>query len=593
MLRGGTLRVGIARYPGDLLFYNELWGTAALDPTLTGFLDSWELFRCCVARTLLSYPGRPTRQDGAIAQPDLAATMPEVSPDGLTWTFRLRPGLHYGPPLEDVEIQAHDIIRALERAILQGPNSFLYSVVDGFDAFAAGDEDFIAGLEAPDNRTLRVHLVEPTGDLGDRFAMPITAPIPPNPDDPGARLGVATGHDDGYGGFLVSSGPYMVEGSESLTFASPPEEQRPASGFVPGTSIVLVRNPSWDAETDPFRGAYPDRIEISFHASVEEAARALDARRIDLVFSGQRPPQAPPSQIEAYAGDPTKGFISIEPADTLQAIWMNLAVPPLDDVHVRKAMNLVVDKAKLQEILGGPDVGQIIGHIGLNSMENDLLLNYDPYGAPGQAGDVEAARREMSLSAYDRDGDGVCDTAECEGLLALAHDDPIFGASIADQLAADMRQIGIDLRVELMETGALFERVFDPTDQVPLVLTLAWFKALQNASDWFDGLFSSLEEGKNFSSLGASAEQLAGWGYPVTEVPNVDARIDSCLIQTGPSQLRCWADLDQYLMESVVPWVPYVVFNMINIVPARIGRFSFDQAASMPALDQIALAAPS
>jgi peptide/nickel transport system substrate-binding protein len=365
--RGGTLRVGIARYPGEVPFTNELWGPAALDPSLTGFLDSGELFRCCLARTLLSFPGRPTRQDGAIPVPDLAAGMPEVSADGLTWTFRLRPGLRYGPPLEDVVIRSQDFIRALERATLS-PNSFLFSVVEGFDAFAAGEADSIVGLEAPDDRTLRVRLVEPIGDVGVRLSLSAAAPIPPKPEDPTARLGVAEGHDDGYGRVLVSSGPYMVEGSQAIDFTARAQDQDPASGFRPGTSIVLVRNPSWEPDTDPFRGAYVDRIEISFHDSIEASARSLDEGRIDLVFSGERPPQAPLSQVEAYRNDPTKGFASIEPIDTLQAVWMNLAVPPLDDIHVRKAMNLVVDQAALQEILGGPDIGQITGHIGLNSL---------------------------------------------------------------------------------------------------------------------------------------------------------------------------------------------------------------------------------
>lgn len=99
--RGGTLLVGVVRYPSGDPVGTELWGPLALDPSLSFFLDSVELFRCCLARTLLSYPGRPTREEGAILQPDLAESMPEVSLDGLTWTFRLREGLHYGPPLAE------------------------------------------------------------------------------------------------------------------------------------------------------------------------------------------------------------------------------------------------------------------------------------------------------------------------------------------------------------------------------------------------------------------------------------------------------------------------------------------------------------
>jgi len=57
----------------------------------------------------------------------------------------------------------------------------------------------------------------------------------------------------------------------------------------------------------------------------------------------------------------------------------------------------------------------------------------------------------MSQSAYDRDGDGVCEAASCDGLFALAHFDRAFdGGTIAEQIAEDLRQIGIRLRVELV-----------------------------------------------------------------------------------------------------------------------------------------------
>ena len=84
---------------------------------------------------------------------------------------------------------------------------------------------------------------------------------PSEPSDPDAVLGVAEGHTTNYGRVLVSSGPYMFEGSENLDFSVPAKDQEPVSGYVPGRSIVLVRNPSYDPATDGLRPAYPDRIE--------------------------------------------------------------------------------------------------------------------------------------------------------------------------------------------------------------------------------------------------------------------------------------------------------------------------------------------
>ena len=587
---GGVLRVGVGLFPTDVDpsvevdFFNELRGPAALDPALTGYIDSLELFRCCLARTLMAFPGLPTRDGGGISQPDLASGMPEVSDDGLTWTFQLKPGIHYGPPLEDVEVAAADIIRGLERAAMGSNGEFFFGVIQGYPEFVAGEADTITGLEAPDNLTLRIHLTAPSGDLADRMSNPQSAPIPPLPNNPAAGLGTASGHDGGYGGFLVSTGPYMLAGSEDLDFGLPPDEQQPASGWQPGTSISLVRNPSWSAAEDPLRGAHVDGIELIFeHETLDEVARALDEGEIDLVWYTDRPPQAPAAQVEAYRSDPAQGFVSVEPADAMQAIWINVAVPPFDDIHVRRAMNLVIDKAAIQAIEGGPDIANVVGHIGLNSQEDDLLLDYDPYGSAGNAGDVEAARAEMALSRYDTDGDGLCDDPVCGSPAAYVHDNPLYAAP-GSLIADDFESIGILLDVRTVPAGDLYGLMFDLSTQTPASLTVGWQKAFPNASDWFLQFVAG-----GPTALGLSPEELADLGYAVTEVPSVDDRIGACLAELDDAQRRCWADLDQHLMENVIPWVPYVEWNMTNVVPARITHYSFSQSTTLPALDQIAL----
>ena len=73
------------------------------------------------------------------------------------------------------------------------------------------------------------------------------------------------------------------------------------------------------------------------------------------------------------------------------------------------------------------------------------------------------------------------------------------------------------------------------------------------------------------------------------DVPGVDDRIDACLFELGEAQLRCWANLDQYLMEDVVPWVPTLSDVHVQVIPSRIARYSYDQFGDLPALDQIAL----
>ena len=127
-----------------------------------------------------------------------------------------------------------------------GYSSYYDPVIAGASEFASGQATHVAGLEAPDARTLIVRLNEPNGELGHLFALPATAPIPALPGDPAARFGIATGLEEGFGRRIVASGPYMYEGSERLDFRRP--RRRPATG--PGLRAERVP----DARPQPVVG---------------------------------------------------------------------------------------------------------------------------------------------------------------------------------------------------------------------------------------------------------------------------------------------------------------------------------------------------
>lgn len=95
--------------------------------------------------------------------------------------------------------------------------------------------------------------------------------------------------------------------------------------------------------------------------------------------------------------------------------------------------------------------------------------------------------------------------------------------------------------------------------------------------------------GSNVSLVGATTNQLEDWGYPGATVPSVDDRIGRCLPLTGRSQVECWAQIDQALMETIVPWVPYALHAHSYVVSGRITNFALDQFTAQASLDQIAL----
>ncbi len=598
---GGTLRIVL---PGDQLEWGRFiiadGDPGAIDPHLDAFAayDTWELLRCCLARTLLSNNGRSTEEGGVRMHPDLAAELPEISADGLSWTFRLKAGLHYAPPLKDVEIIAADLIRGFHR--LMSPAlaeaSFArttYSDIVGAEAYLAGQAASISGLESPDRHTLVIRLVKPAGDLGARLAIPLPIPIPASPSDPQAAFGVAQGHDDGYGRFLVSSGPYMFEGSADLDFSRTSADQAPVAGLIPGQRIALVRNPSWDAATDQLRPARPDRIELSIVPTMDDAVAEIYGRRADLLLQfGAPAAQIPAEIVDEVRADPTRGQIFINDSDFIAGILMNVAQPPFDDIHVRKAASYAINKARIIELLGGPLVVRVAHHMVPDAMEDNLLVDYRPYGSGGDAGDLEAARAEMRQSAYDTDGDGICDADACRGVRAMVRELAPF-PPVGDSVRDDLARIGIELELDAVPLDEFFDAHADPLQHVAIFIPLGWAKEALSPSSFFVSQFYSpaaFQEGGNGSLVGATPDQLTEWGYETTEVPNVDARIEACLPLTGAAQFECWAALDQHLMENVVPSVSYGSGVGVVLASTRVTGYAWDQLAAAPAFDQIVLA---
>jgi peptide/nickel transport system substrate-binding protein len=587
----GTGATGAEIQPGGTLEMAMLGDvSAAFDPQKEYYSVTWEYYRCCLLRTLLSYTGTPTAEGGADLQPDIATDLPEVSSDGLTYTFTLKSGVNYGDPFGDVSVTSGDIVRALERTAdpdaSVGGYNFYYNIIEGFEDFGAGDADTISGLETPDDSTLIITLSSASGYLPYLFAMAATAPIPPNGD---ARLGAAEGHTEDYGRFLVATGPYQFAGAENLDFSVPADEQTPVAGYDPGRAITLVRNPNYDPATDGLRPAYVDGMNIAIGGDNNDLYNKIQAGELDFVVDGI----VPPPVLRTYSTDPTlTPLLHINPSDAVRYVSFNLAMPPFDDIHVRKAFNLALDKAGMRTLRGGESVGEIAGHIMVNSLQDNILADYDPYETPNSAGDLTAAQAEMAQSVYDTDGDGVCDAPECSNILAVTDEaDPYPDQSALIQ--QNMEPLGLTFNVRSFERTTMYAKCNQPSDQVPICLAPAWGKDFPDGYTFADPLFGSaaiFPSCCNYQLLGASPELLEENGYEITEVPTADEEITAANQQTGDARFQAWADLDVLLMEEIVPWAPYVFDNNVDVSSQRIVNYSFDQFAGLAAWDHVAIA---
>ena len=198
----------------------------------------------------------------------------------------------------------------------------------------------------------------------------------------------------------------------------------------------------------------------------------------------------------------------------------------------------------------------------------------------------------MTLSRYDRDRDGLCDQPECVDVLALVEATSLTSIG-ADEVADRLEAIGIELRTDPEPFLRFYRQVADERREIPLAMGWNWAQDYPNASTSLGVMFASsgirTTASPNVSLLGATPAQLRGWGYEVTSVPSADDRIDRCLAMVGLDQTECWADLDRYLMEEVVPVVPFASTESTHVVSERVASFSSSAATGELALDRIAL----
>jgi peptide/nickel transport system substrate-binding protein len=454
-------------------------------------------------------------------------------------------------------------------------------VIKGFADYSAGKAKSISGVKTPDARTIVFHLTAPTGDFLYRLAMPAAAAMPQE------VAGCFTKAGD-YGRYVMSDGPYMLKGTNKLDVSSC-NSLKPISGFDPDKFMVFVRNPNYDPSTDSpdVRENNVDGVVITIDTNTEDIYNKIQTGELD---GNGYPAGEPPAPIlRQYLTDPSlKPMLHIDSGDRTWYLWMNLLVPPFDDIHVRKAVNYVIDKQSLQKAWGGPSHGDIA-----TSIEPPTVLpntaSFDPYQTPNNAGDIQAAKDEMKQSKYDSDGDGKCDSSVCDNVLMINRNYPPW-TDMTPTLQENLKAIGINVKIRELDSSTAYTTDQTVNKLVPIAANTGWGKDYADPSTFavlFDSSGISCEGQVNYSEVGMTEAQAKECGVTdqwnaatnngKTPLPSVDQKFDECSAQTGDARDACWAEFDQTVMTDVVPWVPYLWATVIGITADTVTKYEFDQ----------------
>ncbi|HEX9123041.1 MAG TPA: ABC transporter substrate-binding protein [Actinomycetota bacterium] len=564
---------------------NSFGFTDGFDPTGEYLSTSWEFYQAML-RTLVTYR-HVAGVAGTQLVPDLATSVPTPTNGGLTYTFHLKPGVMFGPPVSR-PITSKDIAYAFER-IDSTPEAAQYAfyydgTIVGMHQHA-GPPAPISGIQTPNPTTIVFHLTKPTGDFLYRLALDATAPIPQEV----AKCFPTAG---GYGRDIVSSGPYMIQGANQVNISSC-STIKPMSGFDPSSHLYLVRNPDYKQSTDTARSNYVNGISVTIDSNVSDIFNKVQSGTLDGTL-GTQPPLTVLSQYQSSSS--LRPLLHSDPNNAIWYLGMNLATPPFNDVHVRQAVNDVIDKAALVKAWGGSVYGQIATSITPPLLlGNQLTQSYDPYATPGFAGDLAKAKAAMMLSkTYDPKHDGMCDVAACKNVLMINRNYAPW-STMEPIVVQDLAQIGIQVVPRELETGASYQTIETVKNDVPLYLNAGWGPDYPDPYTFAQPLFSTSSivpvGTPNNSLVGLTAAQARADGipYPAGGVPSVDPQINHCEGLSGSARLSCWVGFNKTVMQSVVPFVPYLWSNEITVVAPSVTRYAFDQFTGIVSLTQLAV----
>jgi peptide/nickel transport system substrate-binding protein len=541
-----------------------------------------------LVRTLVTYK-HVAGAAGNELQPDLATEVPQPTDNGLTYTFKLKPNVKFAPPL-DRAVTSKDIAYAFQRinatALAAQYGFYYHNIIKGMDGKAKSADTKISGIETPDDQTIVFHLDKAAGDFLYRLAMPATGAIPEE---------VASCHKKAgdYGRFLISSGPYMIQGSDQLDVASC-GAQKPISGFDPSKKLYLVRNPNYDQATDTTRTNYVDGMKFDVNTNLDDIFNKVDAGALDANFTDD----PPPTVLRRYSTDATKkDLIHQNGGDRTWYITMNWATPPFDDLNVRKAVNQVMDKQGMLQAWGGTIAGEIATHImPPNVLNNQLTAEYNPYASEGNRGDEAKAKEFMKQSKYDTNKDGVCDAAAC-GKLVMINRNVAPWTTMEPVVVSSLEKIGIKVKARELASSAAYTTIQTVKNMIPIALNAGWGKDYPDAYSFAGVLFSTdaiIPTGNtNYPLVSLTPEKASELGIPYpsgVQIPNVTADIDTCQAKTDFDQrTTCFADLDKKLMEQAVAWIPFLWNKVVYITAPSVTKYEFDQFSTEISFTQIAV----
>ncbi len=410
----------------------------------------------------------------------------EISADGKFYTFRLRQGVrfHDGQPFT-----AKDVLYSFDRLLdpkTASPRTWVLEKVRGAKERLDGSAPTVAGLTCPDAYTVCIELTEPFAPFLSLLSMPAAFVLPSGAADRIARKEFFEKP--------VGTGPFKAVARERDSY------------------IRLEANPSYHGP-QPQVGA----IELRIIPESLKAEMEFESGNLDIL-------QLNPSNYERFASRPDHaGRIHDVPAMNVFYIGLNNQTAPFNDVRVRRALNLLIDRQAILSAVfqgrGVPAAGSIppgiLGHsadlrgYGFDPAKGKQLLAEAGFG-PG---------KPLKFDLYQKSSQSAFE--------------------ITRLLQGELKKHGVQVTLKPMEWSALKDAI--NRGEAPSFY-LSWFGDYPDGENFLFPLFHS----KNWGAGGNRAHY---------KNPAVDAMLtDALRIQDPDKRAQAYATINRLVVEEA-PWI--------------------------------------
>ena len=402
-----------------------------------------------------------TQNEDMVLEPSLAEEWEQI--DETTWEFKLKEGVtfHDGSPFNAETVKAN--IERVNDPDIGSPLAFMYEMITEVEIVDDYTVRFITEYPfAP----LPAHLAHPGGQMISTEQIEADYEAMEEGKEPGSVINENP----------IGTGPFVFKEWQS------------------GQSITLEKNEDYWGEP-----AYLDSV--TFKVVPEDLTRISELQTGDAHISTP----LSPSDVEQIEN--TEGLeVQRQASSALAYIGFNMEKEPFDDVRVRQAISMAIDK---EEIING-----IYGGAGIPA-KGPLapgIFGYDE-DLEGIEYDVEKAKELLEEAGYS---DGFSAT--------IWTNDDRQRVDTATIVQAQLAEIGIDLEVEVVEWGAMLEQTAQGNHEM---MVFGWTTVTGDADNGMYPLFHSDNVGAPGNRTFTKDEELDNYLDAARQTADPDERLEN------------------------------------------------------------------